>query len=88
MRREVVLYGRTGCCLCDEAREALQRVRARHDFALSELDIDADEALLRAYLERIPVVTVDGVEVFEYFVDETRLERLLVSPSTGTPCVE
>jgi glutaredoxin len=88
MRREVVLYGRTGCCLCDEAREALQRVRARHDFALSELDIDADEALLRAYLERIPVVTVDGVEVFEYFVDETRLERLLVSPSTVTPCVE
>jgi glutaredoxin len=88
MRRQVVLYGRAGCCLCDEAREALQRVRVRHDFALSELDIDADEALLRAYLERIPVVTVDGVEVFEYFVDETQLERLLVSPSRVTPCVE
>ena len=27
-------------------------------------------ALLRAYLERIPVVTIDGVEAFELFVDE------------------
>ena len=25
----VVLYGRPGCCLCDEARSVLQRVRAR-----------------------------------------------------------
>ena len=56
MSSEVVLYGRDGCCLCDDARAILERVRARHPFALVERDIDADEALLRAYLERIPVV--------------------------------
>ena len=70
---EVVLYGRDGCCLCDEAREVLMRVRARHPFALTERDIDCDDALLRAYLERIPVVTIDGVEAFELFVDESEL---------------
>jgi hypothetical protein len=32
---------------------------------------------LRAYLERIPVVTIDGVEAFELFVDEAALERRL-----------
>jgi hypothetical protein len=32
---------------------------------------------LRAYLERIPVVTIDGVEQFELFVDEAELERRL-----------
>jgi glutaredoxin len=74
---EVVLFGREGCCLCDDAREVLERVRARHPFVLRERDIDADPALLRAYLERIPVVTIDGMEAFELFVDEAELERLI-----------
>ena len=71
----VVLFGREGCCLCDDAREVLERVRRRRPFAFQERDIDGDEALLRAYLERIPVVTIDGVEAFELFVDESEFER-------------
>ncbi len=78
--REVVLYSRQGCCLCDEAREALARVRSRRPFTLHERDIDGDEALHRAYLERIPVVTIDGREAFELFVDEAELERRLSHP--------
>ncbi len=77
MSRSVVLFGRAGCCLCDEAREVIARVRADHPFAYDERDIDEDEALLRAYLERIPVVTIDGVEAFELFIDEAAFtERL------------
>ena len=75
--RSVVLFGRDGCCLCDEARAVLLEVQARHPFVLQERDIDDDEALLRAYLERIPVVTIDGVEEFELFVDRTELEQRL-----------
>ena len=48
-------------------------VRAEHPFALREFDIEADDSLLRAYLERIPVVTIDGVEAFALFVDEAEL---------------
>jgi glutaredoxin len=73
----VVLYGREGCCLCDDARKVLQRVRRDRPFELLERDIDADDALLRAYLERIPVVTIDGEEVFDLFVDEPELQRRL-----------
>ncbi len=73
----VVLYGRAGCCLCDEARDVLLRARRQHPFTLLERDIEADEALLRSYLERIPVVTIDGVEAFELFVDEDELARRL-----------
>jgi glutaredoxin len=73
----VVLYGREGCCLCDDARAVLERVRRRRGFELEERDIERDESLLRAYLERIPVVTIDGVEAFELFVDESELERRL-----------
>jgi len=75
--RAVVLYTRPGCCLCDDARAVLERVRARHPFALQERDIDQDDELQRAYLERIPVVTIDGEEAFELFVDETELARRL-----------
>ena len=73
----VVLYGRPGCCLCDDARSVLERVRSRRPFELSEVDIEGDDALLAAYLERIPVVTIDGVEAFELFVNESELERRL-----------
>ena len=73
--RTVILYSRPGCCLCDDAREVVERVRSRRPFKFLERDIDADETLLRAYLERIPVVTIDGVEAFELFVDEAEFER-------------
>jgi len=73
----LILYTREGCCLCDDAREVLERVRRGRPFSLQEQDIDSDEALLRAYLERIPVITIEGVEAFELFVDESELERRL-----------
>jgi glutaredoxin len=81
--RTVALYGREGCCLCDDAREILLRVQARRPFVLEERDIESDDELLRAYLERIPVVTIDGVEQFELFVDESELERRLDMVEAG-----
>ena len=73
----VRLYGREGCHLCEEARAALLRVRAERPFVLEEIDIERDDALLRRYLERIPVVSLDGEELFDYFVDEKELQRRL-----------
>jgi glutaredoxin len=66
----VTLYSRPDCHLCDEAREGLERLRASGlAFELRELDIDSDDALLRSYLERIPVIEVDGDEVCELGLD-------------------
>jgi glutaredoxin len=75
--RTVTLYAREGCHLCDDARVVLERVRASHPFRLDEVDIEADDALHARYLERIPVVALDGEELFEYFVDEEALRRTL-----------
>ena len=69
MSTAVTLYGRPGCHLCDEARAALLRVRADVPFELREIDIDGDDELLRAYLERIPVIEIDGREVCELGLD-------------------
>ena len=75
--RTVTLYTRPGCHLCDEARADLERIRARWPFALEEVDIEADDALHARYLERIPVVALDGEELFDYEVDERALEARL-----------
>jgi glutaredoxin len=76
--RTVTLYSRPGCHLCDDAREALERVQTQAPFTLQEVDIETDDALHARYLERIPVVALDGEELFDYFVDETALVRRIL----------
>ena len=77
----VTLYGRPGCHLCDDALAVLQRIRADAPFDLRTVNIEDDDALLRAYLERIPVVAVDGDEVYDYYVDEADLRARLARVS-------
>jgi glutaredoxin len=69
----LLLLGKPGCHLCDDARAVLERVGA----SFTEVDITTDDALHATYLERIPVVVLDGVESFELFVDEAALRGLL-----------
>ena len=74
----VVLYGRDGCDLCDSAREELLAMRPNlPQFELREVDIEADDSLHAAYLERIPVIEVDGEPVSELWLDRHALERAL-----------
>jgi glutaredoxin len=73
----VTLYGRPGCHLCDDARVQLSALRDELGFELVERDIEADDDLLRRYLERIPVVALDGEELFDFFVDEPVLRSRL-----------
>jgi hypothetical protein len=71
------LYGRDGCHLCDDARAQLQALQRDLGFALVEHDIEADDDLHRRYLERIPVVVLDGEHLFDFFVDEAVLRDRL-----------
>jgi glutaredoxin len=79
----VTLYSRPGCHLCDEAREALERVAAKAPLEIDEIDITQDDRLHARYLERIPVVALDGEELFEFFVDEESLERVILYREGG-----
>ncbi|MEA2429387.1 MAG: hypothetical protein QOF37_3015 [Thermoleophilaceae bacterium] len=74
---EVILYGKAGCHLCEEARAEIESVRARRPFDLTEVDVSLDPVLHARYGERIPVVVLGMREVFEYHVDPEELERLL-----------
>jgi hypothetical protein len=74
----VTLYTRPECHLCDEARDALLALREElPPFALSEVNIERDDDLLARYLERIPVVAVDGEVVSELEVDRDSVRARL-----------
>jgi hypothetical protein len=62
-----------------DAIAALRTLQAELHFALEERDISCDEALHRAYFERIPVVALDGEELCEYVVQESVVRERLES---------
>ena len=76
MTQLVTLYGRPGCHLCDEARDAITEVADRQ-IELREIDIESEDHLLKRYLERIPVVEVDGRVVSELVFDRDAFMRAL-----------
>jgi len=71
----LTLMTRSGCHLCDTAREALARVAAASGETWTEVDIAGDEDLEAEYGIRIPVVLLDGVEHGYWRVEEQRLLR-------------
>ena len=77
MTPTITFYTRPGCHLCDDAREILLRLGA----PFTEVNIETDDALHARMLERIPVVVLDGEELFEHFVDEEVLLARLNGPS-------
>lgn len=77
IRHNVTLYGKKECCLCDEAMEVLDRVRASFPFELEKIDISASPELLQEFGLKIPVIFVDGKRAFNYRVNENKLRALL-----------
>ena len=78
--KTVVLYGRDGCHVCDEAREQLLSLRTSGTaFSLEEIDIESDDRLHRELLERIPVIEVEGVRVSELLFDADAIRAALAT---------
>ncbi len=78
----MTLYGKPGCHLCEEAREAIEAMRRERPFELREVDVSLDPVLHARYGERIPVVELDGEEIFEYHVDAGALRERLDTVGT------
>lgn len=63
--REVTLFGRAGCHLCEQARDGLRELVAATGARLVEVDTAAQPRLMAAYRLRIPVIAVEGRVVAE-----------------------
>jgi hypothetical protein len=75
--KTVTLYGKAGCCLCDEARAVIGEVRGEREFDLEEVDVSIDPVLNNRYGERIPVVEIDGELLSEYAIEAVDLRTAL-----------
>jgi glutaredoxin len=75
----LTVFSKPDCHLCADAMVALRRLQVELGFVLDERDITADEALHRAYFERVPVVALDGEELCEYFLEEALVRERLES---------
>jgi glutaredoxin len=79
----VVVYSRPGCHLCSDAIEVLIALHGEgYRFELQEVDIESDELLLRRFLEKIPVVEIDGIAVSELILDEAAVRARLDTVET------
>lgn len=72
----VVMIGKPGCHLCEDARAVIERVVAETGDSFEEVALDSDPAYAR-YVEEIPVTFVDGRQHDYWRVDEGRLRAAL-----------
>ena len=77
MANRVLLYGKPGCHLCDEALVIIKRVCDDLAVGFEEVDISQDANLMNEYGEQIPVTFVDGRQHDYWRVDEARLRKAL-----------
>jgi glutaredoxin len=77
--RQVVVYSRKGCHLCEIVKETLIKLQRRGGFSWSEIDVDSDDELRRQFTDEVPVVFIDGRKAFKYRMDEREFLRKLAS---------
>jgi glutaredoxin len=77
--REVVVYSRKGCHLCEIVKETLAKLERRGGFQWREVDVDTDDELRRQFTDEVPVVFIDGRKAFKYRMDEREFLRKLDS---------
>lgn len=77
--RELIIYGREGCHLCQDMMLALQHLQQQVSFDFKVVDIDSDPELVKCYGERIPVLMspFTNQEICHYFLDLAALDDYL-----------
>ena len=74
---KIRIYSKPDCHLCDEAKEAIERVTKRLHIEVEVIDIEKDPELMNQYRYDIPVIFLDDRKIFKYRVDEQKLKKLL-----------
>jgi glutaredoxin len=75
--RDVTMYMRAGCHLCEQAKAAMAPVLAATGARLQEVDSDDDPILLARYTNDVPVIFIGAQFFCQHRVDAARLRRRL-----------
>lgn len=73
----ITIFTREGCCLCDDVKERVERVAKDIPIQWDLFDITTDPHIYEKYKWLIPVVHIDGEEVFISKMAELWLRREL-----------
>ena len=75
--RDVTLYTRHGCHLCDEAKSAIAPLLQEFGAQLREVNIDSDPVLKERYGWDIPVIFIGQRKAAKHRVDLEQFRRQL-----------
>ena len=73
----ITIYSKKGCHLCEVAMQKLLKIQNEFPFSLTEIDIENNDELFEKYKYLIPVIEINGKEVFTYKIDENKLKEIL-----------
>ena len=78
--KQLILYGTSGCHLCEQAAELLAYVLDEEIYDVKEIDISESDVLLAIYGEKIPVLRrPDRNEEINWPFDEDAIWRFLLA---------
>jgi glutaredoxin len=81
--RDVTLYTRPGCHLCDEAKSAIAQLLREFNASLREVNIDDDPVLRERYDWDIPVIFIGHRKAAKHRVDLEQFRRQLQDATMG-----
>jgi glutaredoxin len=81
--REVTLYTRPGCHLCEDAKAAIAPLLREFGASLHEVNIDKDEVLEERYGWDIPVIFIGARKAAKHRVDVGQIRRQLQDSKTS-----
>jgi glutaredoxin len=81
---DVTIYSRSGCHLCDEMEQLVERVANEMPLSVSIVDVSTDPVLEARYGLEVPVLVIDGVKAAKYRIGEADLRRVLAARHRDT----
>ena len=75
--REITLYTRPGCHLCEEAKQVMAPLLREFGAALREVNIENDPVLEERYGVDIPVIFIGARKAAKHRVDAKQFRRQL-----------
>lgn len=73
--KELTLFFREDCHLCDAMRRELYPFIQQHKLLLNEVDIDTEKDLIEKYNVKVPVLCLASDEICHHFFDRAMVEK-------------
>ncbi len=79
----VEIYGKADCHLCEVARKKVLQFTDEFAIEIIDIDITSDPLLEKQYVERIPLIFVNGHLVAKYRIEEKTFRKALKKAERG-----